>query len=139
MAGSEAGGTGIAIAFVIVALAWIAPAPSLGWRPVRPQAAAAITACGQPLYNAYNDGGELIWFVPEQKVFLDNRQDPYPLPLLRASHALELDGNYTALFTQYGIRCAVVAPTSVTAQRLRADPAWAVTYADERWMVTKRN
>src|SRR6185369_10674238 len=77
-------GAGLSIAVVIVALAWIAPAPSLGWRPVRPQAAAAITACGQPLYNAYNDGGELIWFVPEQKVFLDNRQDPYPLPLLRA-------------------------------------------------------
>jgi hypothetical protein len=127
------------LAAVVVALAWIAPAPSLGWRPIDQRAVAAIRACGQPLYNTYGDGGVLIWFVPEQKVFIDNRQDPYPLDFLRANHEAELGGSYDALFAQYGIRCAAVPATSVMTEQLRRDPLWSQKYSDDRWTVLTRS
>jgi hypothetical protein len=57
------------------------------------------------------------------------------MDLLRASHQLELDGDYNALFSHYGIRCAVVPPESPTAQRLSGDSAWSLRYADDRWAV----
>jgi hypothetical protein len=122
----------------VVTLAWLAPAPSLGWRPIGPEAIRAIAGCGSPLYNTYGDGGVLIWFVPEQKVFIDNRQDPYPIDLLRANHQLELDGNYGATFDNYRIQCAVVPPTSPTAHALDKDPAWSLKYSDDRWSVRTR-
>jgi hypothetical protein len=122
----------------VVVLAWLAPAPSLGWHPIGPPAIQAIASCGRPLYNTYGDGGVLIWFVPEQKVFIDNRQDPYPIDLLKANHQLELDGNYAAMFEKYGIRCAVVPPTSPTALALSKDAGWSQQYADDRWTVSVR-
>ena len=65
-----------------VAWLWSVPLRRLGWRPVPAGALAALRACPGPLYNHYNDGGYLIWLAPERKVFIDNRQDPYPLALL---------------------------------------------------------
>src|SRR5262249_21063942 len=105
-------GVAVVAGAAVVVLAWLAPAPSLGWRPIGPRAAQAIAACGQPMYNTYGDGGMLIWFVPEQKVFIDNRQDPYPTDLLKANHQLELDGQYAAIFAKHDIQCAVAPPTS---------------------------
>ena len=50
---------------------------SLNWRPINERALAAARACDGPLYNHYDDGGTLIWFLPEKPVFIDGRQDPY--------------------------------------------------------------
>src|SRR4029453_918426 len=105
---------------------------------IGPEAIRAIAGCGAPLYNTYGDGGVLTWFVPEQKGFIDNRQDPYPIDLLRANHQLELEGNYQTLFDKYGIRCAVVPPTSPTAAALRNDRNWSQQHSDERWTVLTR-
>ena len=38
-----------------------------------------MRACDGPLYNHYDEGGYLIWFAPEKPVFVDNREDPFPL------------------------------------------------------------
>jgi hypothetical protein len=122
-------------ASVVVALGWAAPAPSLDWQPLPSAAIKSIAACGGPMYNHYGDGGALIWFVPQQKVFIDSRQDPYPLNLLVADHQLELDGKYDEIFGRYGIRCAVVPPNSPTARSLRATQAWTERYSDGRWTV----
>lgn len=122
----------------IVTMVWRAPAPSLGWRPISPDAVEAVEACSGPLYNTYEGGGFLIWFVPQKPVFVDNRQDPYPPEFLRAIHQLERDGQYDALFTRYRVGCAVVAPGSPVAQRLGDDSAWSLRHADERWMVFER-
>jgi hypothetical protein len=131
-------GVAVVAGAAVVVLAWLAPAPSLGWRPIGPRAAQAIAACGRPLYNTYGDGGVLIWFVPEQKVFIDNRQDPYPTDLLKANHQLELDGQYAEIFAKYDIQCAVAPPTSPIADALNKDPAWTRQYVDDRWTVFHR-
>ncbi len=59
-----------------------------------------VEACNAPIYNTYEGGGALIWFVPDKKVFIDNRQDPYPAALLSAAHRLETDGRYQPVFTR---------------------------------------
>jgi hypothetical protein len=126
---------GAAIALIIVALAWIRPPAKLGWAPMSAAAQRAIRQCPAPIYNTYGQGGEIIWFVPEHRVFIDNRQDPFPTDVLRANRALEFEGAYGALFEQYGIRCAIVPPASLIAGKLRADPAWRTTFEDPRWLI----
>jgi hypothetical protein len=126
------------MAAAVVALAWLAPAPLLGWRPITAPAIGAIATCADPIYNTYGEGGVLIWFAPQKRVFIDNRQDPYSQELLRANHRLEFEGDYHELFNQYGVRCAVVPPTSPITHALRADPAWSVNYTDDRWTVLTR-
>ena len=132
-------GVAVLAGAAVVVLAWLAPAASLGWRPIGPRAAQVIAACRRPMYNTYGDGGVLIWFVPEQKVFIDNRQDPYPIDLLKANHQLELDGQYGALFAKYDIQCAVAPATSPIVQALSRDPAWTRQFADDRWTVFHRS
>lgn len=129
---------GAVVAAVIVTLAWIRPPSQLGWRPIGSPAIEAIRGCDGPVYNTYGQGGELIWFVSEKKVFIDNRQDPYPPALLRANRKLEFDGMYESVFREYGIRCAILPPSSPIVQRLRADAAWSQLYADNSWMVFRR-
>ena len=128
-------GLGAAAGALVVAIGWMAPAPSLGWQPISAAAAAAVGECERPLYNTYGDGGPLIWFVRSQPVFIDNRQDPYPLDLLRANRQAEITGEYHALFQRYGIRCAALSTASVLAGRLRDDDAWMERHADPQWSV----
>jgi hypothetical protein len=73
-----------------------------------PEIIAAVRGCDGPLFNTYDIGGELIWFVPEKPVFIDNRFDPYPIELFIAAALAEESGDYQALFTRYGVRCALV-------------------------------
>ena len=85
-------GAAAATAVVAVALAWSQPAPRLGWRPLPESVIAAIDACPANLYNRYDDGGFFIWFTPGQRVFLDGRQDPYPVRLIQDHRATETVG-----------------------------------------------
>ena len=117
-----------------VTLVWRNPPDALRWHPVRPEAATAIAACDSPIYNTYNNGGELIWFVPQQKVFIDNRHDPYPTELLNAARTLETDGDFRPLFDRYGIRCAAVPPDSVVGRSLH-QAGWSVQYQDGQWLI----
>jgi hypothetical protein len=129
----------VAIATLATALGtayrWRDGGAALGWKPLAPAAIEAIRTCPAPLYNAFGDGGALIWFVPEQRVFMDGRTDAYPVDfLLRATQA-ELRGQYKDLFTDYHIRCAVVGTRSRMARLLRRDPAMALRFTDARWAV----
>jgi hypothetical protein len=123
---------------VFVGLLWAVPPAQLGWRPISDDAARAIANCPDPLYNTFEQGGALIWFVPGKRVFLDNRQDPYPADLLIAGRTAEITGETDDLFARYGIRCAVVPVESPIAARLAADGGWAPTYADAEVAVFTR-
>lgn len=120
-----------------IAVAWRAPLPRLGWRPIPGPAIAAIRDCGGPLYNRYNEGGYLIWFVPGVPVFIDSRQDPYPAGLLTADIDAEKTGHYQALFARHGIRCAALPPLSPVGKQLAAD-GWRQLFRDETWVVQAR-
>lgn len=102
-----------------------------------PSALAAVRACPGPMFNTYNTGGYLLWFIPERKVFLDSRQDPYPLELLLATLDAQRTGDYEDLFRQYGIRSAVMEPKWPLGRKLIED-GWHERYRDSRWLVLTR-
>jgi hypothetical protein len=123
------------LAAAFVAYRWRDGGAHLGWRPMSPEAIAAVRACPAPLYNEFGDGGVLTWFVPEQPVFVDGRVEAYPAAFLHRVRRADLSGDYKPLFREYGIRCAVLRTGSATARQLRADPAMSVRFADPTWVV----
>jgi hypothetical protein len=126
-------GLGVA-ASIAVGLAWLRPLPVLNWRPIADGALAAVHACPGPLYNRYDEGGYLIWFAPQQPVFVDGRQDPYPLEFLNEVVKVEDGGSHRELFERWGIRCAFLPADAELGARLRAE-GWKVSFADPRWTV----
>ena len=126
-------GLGVAAA-VAIAVAWSRPLPALNWRPIDEGALAAVRSCPGPLYNRYDEGGYLIWFTPEQPVFVDGRQDPYPIEFLEQVVQIENGGPHRPLFDSWRIRCAFLPAQAELATRLRAE-GWRVSFADRRWTV----
>ncbi|HEY7169294.1 MAG TPA: hypothetical protein VH417_00530 [Vicinamibacterales bacterium] len=123
-----------AVVFATVFGAWRRKDARLGWEPLSAAAARAVSSCPERLYNRYDEGGFLIWFAPQQKVFIDGRQDPYPPSLLFEQKQVERTGNYTALFQAHSIRCAFVPTGTIVAARLQHD-GWVTRYADRQWRV----
>jgi hypothetical protein len=126
-----------ALALMTIAYSWTAQIPRLGWHPLEKQVMAAIDSCPERLYNRYDDGGYLIWFMPQRKVFMDSRQDPFPKELVRAHIEAETSGEYGALFNQFEIQCAFVPADSLVAQRLRT-AGWVDRYHGPTWSVLAR-
>jgi hypothetical protein len=122
-------------ALVFVGWSYTRGDPSLGWRPIDDRALGALRACEGPLYNQYDEGGYLIWFVPEKPVFVDNRQDPYPLAHLRAQLDVQWGAApYRPLFDRWGIRCAFLPVGSSTVAALDRD-GWITRFRDDRYTV----
>jgi hypothetical protein len=116
---------------------WMHPLPAMDWHPMRAGARAAIAACRPPIFNTYEGGGPIIWFVPSQPVFVDSRQDPYPVSLVQDAVRVEFAGDYRDVFAATGVNCAVLPPSSPAVTALRSD-GWRQRYADERWVVLDR-
>ena len=141
-AGSRLGATLRASLFAVSLVAaglvvhhrWTVVPPPADWAPVSSEAASAIRGCPGPIYNHYDVGGFIIWFVPEQKVFLDSRQDPYPAQLIRAQREAVGPAAFREFFDRYYIRCAVVEPDSPEVLALRGI-GWTEAYRDRQWAV----
>jgi hypothetical protein len=118
-----------------IAVCWRLPLDELHWRPLPEGVLSAVRACPGPLYNHYNEGGYLIWFAPETKVFVDNRQDPFPLPFL-VEHLRVESGRlpHAPLFARWGIRCSFLGVDSPTVAALEKE-GWRTTYRDAKWAV----
>jgi hypothetical protein len=110
--------------------------PPAEWTPISAEAAAAIRRCPGPIYNHFNDGGYLIWFVPEKKVFLDTRQDVYPIQLVQAQQRAQRTGDYSQLLGCYSVRCAVLEPTSQAVTVLKK-AGWREGFRDLHWVVVE--
>ncbi|MGH9374528.1 MAG: hypothetical protein ACRD15_23680, partial [Vicinamibacterales bacterium] len=109
--------------------------PKLRWNPVPPSALVALRQCPDNIYNRYDEGGYLLWFAPDRKVFLDGRQDPFPPALVLEHIRMETQtGDYEKVFARHAIRCAYLPTISPTAARLSAD-GWKTLYRDSHWMV----
>jgi hypothetical protein len=129
----------ILIAFALVGVgvvgtAWAAPFERLGWRPLPAGALAAARACPGNLYNRYNEGGYLIWFAPERRVFVDSRKDPYPLPFIKEAIRSQEGQGFEPLFARWDIRCALMPVESPLASSLRGE-RWRSLYLDDKWAV----
>ncbi|MFT4264313.1 MAG: hypothetical protein QM572_13080 [Nocardioides sp.] len=129
----------VAIAAVAVVASSVhtlgAPA-ALGWTPMSPAIARAIEACPGRVFTTYNSGAYLIWFTPEKKVFVDNRQDPYDAETLQFGVGA---GDWTSVFKKYGITCAALSLTSDPMQvvQLGALAGWPVLLADDQWVILR--
>jgi hypothetical protein len=118
-----------------IAAAWSIPIKLLGWHPIPDGALRAIEACRGPLFNHYNEGGFLIWFTPDRPVFVDGRQDPYPVPfLLEAGDVEHQRKPHRPVFERWGIQCAFLSATSPTVKQLGVD-GWQQRFADKDWVV----
>jgi hypothetical protein len=117
-----------------IAFAWAARLPMLGWDPLSPAAIAAVRACPGPLYNRYDDGGYLIWFAQNHRVFIDSRQDPYPAEFVYEAVLNDSHATPEALLVRYGIRCVFLPRKSESVPRLERE-GWRSTLSDERWAV----
>jgi hypothetical protein len=118
-----------------VAVIWALPLPRLGWRPVPEGALVAVRACSGPLYNHYDQGGYLVWLLPERPVFIDNRQDPYPLELVLEQNEVESGRRAPLpLLARYGVRCSFLSTTSPTVAAL-TEAGWRTTFRDREWAV----
>ncbi len=131
--------TGLAaVALALVGAAYAVRLPWLGWQPIGRRVLAAVESCRAPLFNHYDDGGLLIWFAPDRPVFVDSRQDPYPLPFMQEAIAVErVERPYQPLFARWGIGCAFLKSSSKMTDRLQAD-GWQARAADADWVVLAR-
>jgi len=125
------------VGILAVAVAWSRPIDRLGWRPVPSGLQRALTDCRGQLYNRYDEGGYLIWFVREKKVFIDSRQDPFPADMVQSHIRLEMSGDYREVFSRYHIGCALAADGSPLAARLASD-GWQPASTGGTWTVFSR-
>jgi hypothetical protein len=136
--GGPARGAALAIvalgAAIAVAWAWSRPLPGLEWRPLPDGAIAALRGCRDKLYNRYDEGGYLLWFVPGKRVYVDSRQDPYPSELVRDHVREENEGVPPERLRARGIACAFLPRASPTAAKLAAG-GWRRLFEDGRWVV----
>lgn len=117
-----------------VAYAYATPIDRLRWAPLPEASLAALRACRGNLYNRYDEGGYLIWFAADHRVFLDGRQDPYPVDLVKEQVRVESTGDFEQLFRRYDIRCAYLPADSPVSVRL-ARAGWKTLFRDARWAV----
>jgi hypothetical protein len=114
---------------------WVTVPQSFGWRPVSDGALAAVRACPGPLYNHYNEGGYLMWFLPDRPVYADSRQDLYDFDFLAQHFEIEhRQRPYKPSFERWGIRCAFLSVKSPTVETLQGD-GWQTRFRDDKWAV----
>jgi hypothetical protein len=130
-------GAAAVLAGLIVAVAWAEPSGRLGWNPVSDELRRAVTSCPGRLYNRYDDGGYLIWFARDKKVFIDSRQDPYPRDMVSRHIQLERTGQYKPMFARYDIACALTTLESPLAVALARD-GWQETSGAGSWAIFAR-
>lgn len=131
-------GTAVASVAFILMTAYRDAWPRLEWNPVPQAAWAALNECPGNLYNRYDEGGMLLWFAPERKVFLDGRQDPFS-PALVLEHIEMETGrrDYKATFARHDIGCAFLPVTSPVAAALK-DSHWMPVHQSAEWVVLRR-
>jgi hypothetical protein len=127
-----------AIAALAVGGAYRSRLPRFNWSPLPAASIAALDRCDGNVYNRYDEGGYLIWFAPERKVFLDGRQDPYPPSLIKEQMLVETSGDFERLFARYDVRCAYVPAASAVSGRL-VRAGWTPLFRDSAWAVLARD
>jgi hypothetical protein len=132
--------TAAAAVIVVLTIGWAYHnrIPKLRWTPIEAAALAALENCPDNLYNRFDEGGKLLWFAPDRKVFLDGRQDPFPPELVLEHIRMEIDGSdYRPVFARHGIRCAYLPTISPTAIALVND-GWTTLHRGSRWVVLRQ-
>jgi hypothetical protein len=127
-------GAGVLATAIVVLASTLAPG-ALDWHPIGDGALRAVQTCQGPLYNRYDEGGYLIWFAPEKKVFIDSRHDPFPPAFMHEAIDVQYGRRpYQPLFARWGIRCAFLPVDGEMAATLR-EAGWIFLARDRQWAV----
>ncbi|HSA24082.1 MAG TPA: hypothetical protein P5076_21660, partial [Myxococcota bacterium] len=91
-------------------------------------------------FNYFNWGGAFIWrLYPRQQVFIDQRNDCYPLDVFVDYFAVhDLEPDWRAVLERWGIEQIAYPPDSRLARALRDEPGWTVTYQDDQAVLFER-
>jgi hypothetical protein len=127
----------VVLGVVLVSSTWVHRDTALAWEPVPPRVYTAVRHCPGNLYNRFDDGGYLIWFTPERRVFIDSRYSPFPEKFVDDHVRDENAGDYRATFARWNISCAFLPVSSPTAQALVRDH-WTLVGAGGKWLVLQK-
>jgi hypothetical protein len=84
------------------------------------------------VFNEWVWGGYLIWYMPESKVFVDGRVDPYVATPVFDDFLTAIGGVYPqSVLDKYDIQFVLMPPDSRLVETLKHDPAWSVLYSDK--------
>lgn len=94
----------------------------------------------QPLFNAFEWGGFLTWYLPEYPVAIDGRIDLYGDDfVIEYSKVMNADARYTDFPAMANARTIVLPASAIMAQALRTLPPFKVAYSDGVAVVLTRN
>jgi hypothetical protein len=98
---------------------------------------------GRRLYNDYGDGGFLIWWLPDEKIFIDGRMPAWRIGdrtifqdylTINAGGLAALD-----LLEKYRVDWGLIRQDSPLVRVLANDPAWRRVYADAKVVIVRRD
>jgi hypothetical protein len=93
----------------------------------------------QPLFNAYEWGGFLTWYLPQYPVAVDGRTDLYGDDfIVLYSKAMNADVPYTAFPAMAGARTLLFPKNSILGEALSTLPRFKVAYRDDVGLVLTR-
>jgi hypothetical protein len=93
----------------------------------------------QPLFNAYEWGGFLTWYLPQYPVAIDSRTDLYgDDSIILYSKAMNADVPYTAFPAMADARTLVFPKSSVLGEALSTVAGFKVAYSDDVGLVLTR-
>ena len=94
---------------------------------------------GTRLYNEYGDGGFLLWWLPEHKIFVDGRMPAWRLGdrWVFYDYVLLTTGDPPALgvLQKYGVDWGIVKKDSALAHALQGRPEWESVYDDRKVVI----
>jgi hypothetical protein len=84
------------------------------------------------IFNDWVWGGYLMWRMPESKVFIDGRGDPYgPGGVVRDYLSAASNENSQAVLDKYHVEYVLMPADNPLAMSLKSSRAWTVRYSDE--------
>lgn len=98
------------------------------------------------IFNTYEQGGFLIWQLPEYKVFIDGRMPAWPTPSGKSPYTIYLETLQTRpgwqeTLKDYNINWLFIGPGTFMDLKIRGDPqifGWQEVYRDERAVIYKK-
>jgi hypothetical protein len=97
---------------------------------------------GRRLYNDYGHGGFLLWWMPEEKIFIDGRMPAWRIGdrTIFYDYVTINSGARAArdLLLKYRVDWALIQRDSLLAAMLNGDPAWRQVYEDAKVVIMRR-
>lgn len=98
---------------------------------------------GRRLYNDYGYGGFLLWWMPDEKIFIDGRMPAWRIGNRAIFHDyMRINGGAgpaVELLEKYGVDWGLIERGSPLAATLANHPAWHQVYADTKVVIMRRD